>query len=115
VLTGRADFGSRDAAADRLDPETVAAAIALVDERVAVLADRIKAARDAVPLIAVGGGAALIPDGLPGVSKVLRHRHADLANAIGAAVAEARAPLTARGRIRGRIEAASGPGLRSQG
>ena len=41
-----------------------------------------------VPLIAVGGGAFLIPDKLPGISKVIHVPHGDCANAVGAAIAQ---------------------------
>jgi len=41
-----------------------------------------------VPLIAVGGGAFLIPDKLPGVSNVIHVEHGDCANAVGAAIAQ---------------------------
>ena len=41
-----------------------------------------------VPLIAVGGGAFLIPDKLPGVSQVIHVEHGDCANAVGAAIAQ---------------------------
>ena len=41
-----------------------------------------------VPLIAVGGGAFLIPDKLPGVSRVIHVEHGDCANAVGAAIAQ---------------------------
>ncbi|MGC2411324.1 MAG: hydantoinase/oxoprolinase family protein, partial [Stellaceae bacterium] len=41
-----------------------------------------------VPLIAVGGGAFLVPDRLVGVSEVVRVPHGDCANAVGAAIAQ---------------------------
>ena len=41
-----------------------------------------------VPLIAVGGGAFLVPDRLAGVSEVIRVAHGDCANAVGAAIAQ---------------------------
>ena len=41
-----------------------------------------------VPLIAVGGGAFLVPDKLPGVSQVIHVAHGDCANAVGAAIAQ---------------------------
>ena len=46
-----------------------------------------KTAKGDLTLIAVGGGSILIPDGLPGVSEVVRPEHFDAANAIGAAIA----------------------------
>ncbi len=42
-----------------------------------------------MPVIVVGGGAALCGDTLPGASEVIRPQHADVANAVGAAIAQA--------------------------
>jgi hypothetical protein len=50
--------------------------------------DRMKTQSGEVQLIAVGGGAFLIPDRLEGVSRVIRVPHADCANAVGAAIAQ---------------------------
>jgi N-methylhydantoinase A/oxoprolinase/acetone carboxylase beta subunit len=50
--------------------------------------DRVKTAAGDVPLIAVGGGAFLVPDRLNGVSRVIRVEHGDCANAVGAAIAQ---------------------------
>lgn len=41
---------------------------------------------DDVPVIVVGGGAALCGDSLAGASAVIRPEHADVANAVGAAM-----------------------------
>jgi hypothetical protein len=43
--------------------------------------------RHELPLVAVGGGAFLIPDGVPGVSEVIRPADGAVANAVGAAIA----------------------------
>ncbi len=66
-----------------------AAAIDWVDERIGVLCERMKASSTALPLIAVGGGAHLVPEALRGVSEVLWPPHHSVANAFGAAIAEA--------------------------
>ncbi|MGG5823544.1 hydantoinase/oxoprolinase N-terminal domain-containing protein [Falsiroseomonas sp. HW251] len=50
--------------------------------------DRMKTEAAPVPLLAVGGGAFLVPDRLPGVSEVLRPANAAVANAVGAAIAQ---------------------------
>jgi N-methylhydantoinase A/oxoprolinase/acetone carboxylase beta subunit len=50
--------------------------------------DRMKTRSGEVQLIAVGGGAFLVPDRLEGVSRVIRVPHADCANAVGAAIAQ---------------------------
>ena len=65
----------------------LAAAIARSDATLADAIDRVKTSREAVTLVAVGGGAPLVPEDLAGTSEVLRPEHSDVANAIGAAIA----------------------------
>ncbi len=55
--------------------------------------DRMKVAPGDVPIIAVGGGHFLIDSGIPGATKVLRPRHAEVANAVGAAIAQVGAQI----------------------
>ncbi len=50
--------------------------------------DRMKTESGDVPLIAVGGGAFLVPEKMAGVSKVIHVEHGDCANAVGAAIAQ---------------------------
>jgi N-methylhydantoinase A/oxoprolinase/acetone carboxylase beta subunit len=50
--------------------------------------DRMKTEAGDIKLIAVGGGAFLIPDKMPGVSEVIHVEHGDCANAVGAAIAQ---------------------------
>ena len=50
--------------------------------------DRMKTEASDVPLIAVGGGAFLVPDRLAGISEVIHVEHGDCANAVGAAIAQ---------------------------
>src|ERR1700736_3321853 len=50
--------------------------------------DRMKTEAGDVPLIAVGGGAFLVPDRMAGISEVIRVEHGDCANAVGAAIAQ---------------------------
>jgi N-methylhydantoinase A/oxoprolinase/acetone carboxylase beta subunit len=50
--------------------------------------DRMKTEAGDVTLIAVGGGAFLVPDKLAGIGEVIRVTHGDCANAVGAAVAQ---------------------------
>jgi N-methylhydantoinase A/oxoprolinase/acetone carboxylase beta subunit len=88
VQSGRVQLGDRHLA-NSVDPGLVRTVVAEVDEQISSLADRIKASRGDLPLIAVGGGAHLIPELIDGISKVVRHEHAAVANAIGAAIAEA--------------------------
>ena len=89
VVAGRAEFGDRATAAAVLPRRRVSSVLAWVDDRMQYLADRIKAAHSDLPLVAVGGGAHLIPERLAGVSQVIRHEYGHVANAIGAAISEA--------------------------
>jgi N-methylhydantoinase A/oxoprolinase/acetone carboxylase beta subunit len=50
--------------------------------------DRMKTEAGDITLIAVGGGAFLIPEKLGGVSQVIHVEHGDCANAVGAAIAQ---------------------------
>ncbi|GCD99157.1 hydantoinase/oxoprolinase N-terminal domain-containing protein [Embleya hyalina] len=88
VAAGRSTIGEREYLS-RLDRGLVRRALESIDGRFAALADRIKASRGPQPLVAVGGGAHLVPDRIEGIDMVHRHEHADVANAIGAAIAEA--------------------------
>ncbi|HEU4959342.1 MAG TPA: hydantoinase/oxoprolinase family protein [Sphingomonas sp.] len=87
VAAGLAHFG----APDRLPAlsETVLAAIsarirAMLDDGV----DRMKTSRQDTTILAVGGGAFLVPDRLKGAAAIVRPPHAAVANAVGAAIAQ---------------------------
>jgi N-methylhydantoinase A/oxoprolinase/acetone carboxylase beta subunit len=89
VRSGRlTDFGDPKLA-ESIPAETVRAAMAWVDDQIRIMADRLKASRHALPLIAVGGGSHLVPDDVPGVTEVVRPNNHAVANAYGAAIAEA--------------------------
>ncbi len=64
------------------------AVLGVAREKLEDAIDRMKTEAGAVPLIAVGGGAFLVPDRLDGVSQVIRVPHGDCANAVGAAIAQ---------------------------
>lgn len=87
VAAGRGTVGAADVPADRRDE--LAAALAAADAMVADAVDRMTLGRAGRPLVAVGGGAFLLPDGVPGVSRTIRPADADVANAVGAAIAYA--------------------------
>jgi N-methylhydantoinase A/oxoprolinase/acetone carboxylase beta subunit len=67
--------------------EELAGALALADATAADAVDRMTLGRADRPLIAVGGGAFLLPATIAGVSRVIRPEHAEVANAVGAAIA----------------------------
>jgi N-methylhydantoinase A/oxoprolinase/acetone carboxylase beta subunit len=84
VAAGRARIG-HTAPPDGLDAHRI------LDVAGALLAGAVDRARTSiadVPLVAVGGASFLVPDALPGVSDVLRPDHHDVANAVGAAIAQ---------------------------
>lgn len=59
-----------------------------IGRRLAELVDRMKTSGADLPVIAVGGGAFLVPDHLPGVSQVIKVENAGVANAVGAAMSQ---------------------------
>ncbi len=87
VAAGRLSLGDAGRVAD-LDGGLVEAALARAAAMLEEAVDRMKTDAAPVPLLAVGGGAFLVPDHLPGSSEVLRPAHAAVANAVGAAIAQ---------------------------
>ncbi|WP_157218015.1 ROK family protein [Flavisphingomonas formosensis] len=87
VARGRIAIGDRALVADL--PEQLLAEFE--SETRAMLEDGIESMKTKagdIPVIAVGGGAFLLPDRLAGVSEVLFVKHHDVANAVGAAMAQ---------------------------
>jgi N-methylhydantoinase A/oxoprolinase/acetone carboxylase beta subunit len=87
VAAGLAAIGDPGAVAD-LPKRLVRRVLAEARRQIEDAVDRIKTEAGAVPLVAVGGGAFLVPDRLAGVSEVVRVTHGDCANAVGAAIAQ---------------------------
>jgi N-methylhydantoinase A/oxoprolinase/acetone carboxylase beta subunit len=87
VAAGRLDLGDRARVA-HLDDVTCARVFAEARRMIEETVDRMKTEAGDVPLVAVGGGAFLVPDRLEGVSRVVRVQHGDCANAVGAAIAQ---------------------------
>ncbi|WP_246090497.1 hydantoinase/oxoprolinase family protein [Nonomuraea deserti] len=67
--------------------DILAKAVAVADGMVIDAVDRMALGRSDRPLVAVGGGAFILPGRIPGVSRVIRPEHAEVANAVGAAIA----------------------------
>ena len=87
VAAGLIDLGDRKRVA-RLDAGTVRAVLDRAREMIEENVDRIKTDAGDVTLIAVGGGAFLVPEKLQGVARVVRVPHGGCANAVGAAIAQ---------------------------
>ena len=89
LAVGRLTGFGNSALLNGVEDSVCEAAIAWVDERVQVLCERMKASSTPLPLMAVGGGAHLVPAQLDGISEVVWPPHHSVANAFGAAIAEA--------------------------
>ncbi len=86
VAAGLARFGDARRL-PALSPQVVAAVLARFSRMLEEGVDRMKTARGDATVLAVGGGAFLIPDSLRGAARVVRPEHAAVANAVGAAIA----------------------------
>lgn len=89
VRAGRLSGFGDASLVESLDAEIVSQAFEWGDAQIKAITDRMKATSVAMPLIAVGGGSHLVPDTIEGVSEVIRPAHHEVANAYGAAIAEA--------------------------
>lgn len=87
VYAGRATIGE-GAPELKLDPKLAADGLSLIDNRLAEIIDQLKLSAADVPVILVGGGSILVGDSLEGASEVIRPKHGEVANAIGAAMAQ---------------------------
>ncbi|RYH12316.1 hydantoinase/oxoprolinase N-terminal domain-containing protein [Tropicimonas sp. IMCC6043] len=87
VASGLLDLGDASRVAG-LSAEFVKSALAKIHASVAENVDRMKTDATEVPLLAVGGGAMLIPEAVPGISEVVHVPYHEVANAVGAAMAQ---------------------------
>ena len=78
----------RETVTPQVTPELAESVSAATREVMAMALDRMRTTADPVTVIAVGGGSFLVPDDLPGALEVLRPPHHEVANAVGAAIAE---------------------------
>ena len=86
VRAGQARIGD-PAKVAHLPEATVQAALDNLHLQIEDAIDQIKTSNSPLPLILVGGGAILVSRHLKGTSEVLRPQHAEVANAVGAAIA----------------------------
>jgi N-methylhydantoinase A/oxoprolinase/acetone carboxylase beta subunit len=87
VGLGLVDLGDRSRV-NCLDAKTLGAARATMSSMLEESIDRMKTEAAPEPLIAVGGGAFLVPGTLSGISEVVQVEHQGVANAVGAAIAQ---------------------------
>lgn len=82
VQIGDASLVQGKLSGDELDE-----ARAIIKQKLEKVIDMMKTSPEDLPVLLVGGGAVISPDGLKGASKVLKPRYSEVANAIGAAMA----------------------------
>ncbi len=87
IAAGLLEIGER-ARVRHLDAATCGRVLDRVRVMVEESVDRMKTEAADVILLAVGGGAFVVPNELEGVSEVVRVPHGDCANAVGAAIAQ---------------------------
>jgi N-methylhydantoinase A/oxoprolinase/acetone carboxylase beta subunit len=87
VAAGLIDLGARARVA-HLPAPLVRRALERIHAMLEEGVDRMKTDAEPVPLIAVGGGCFLVPERMPGVSEVVHVAHREVANAVGAAIAQ---------------------------
>jgi len=86
VAARRAAIGNPDRVAN-LDVRLVAGALQVMQDRLERAVDSSRVSADPIPILAVGGGSILVPEKL-GDTLVTRPPHFEVANAIGAAIAQ---------------------------
>lgn len=87
VAAGMADLGDA-AAVTGIDQARVEGAVARVRAMVEEVIDKMKTVAGDTPVVVVGGGSIIVPDSLTGASTVSKPQHFEVANAIGAAIAQ---------------------------
>jgi N-methylhydantoinase A/oxoprolinase/acetone carboxylase beta subunit len=87
VASGMADLGDRSAVSG-VDNETARLAVQRMKAMAEEVIDKMKTTAANMPVVLVGGGSILLPQRLIGASDVLRPDNFDVANAIGAAIAQ---------------------------
>ena len=87
VAAGIAEIGDTEVVAS-LPRDLARAVLEEARAKIEDSVDRMKTEAGDLPLIAVGGGAFLVPERVAGISEVIRVPHGDCANAVGAAIAQ---------------------------
>ncbi|KAK8138730.1 hypothetical protein PG984_002110 [Apiospora sp. TS-2023a] len=80
-------LGQRGLAEGALTEERVSQFQAIVTRKLEKIIDTMKTSPDDLPVLLVGGGAIIAPDRLKGASRVIKPKYAEVANAVGAAMA----------------------------
>ncbi|KAH8881479.1 hypothetical protein GQ53DRAFT_812639 [Thozetella sp. PMI_491] len=81
------EVGNRELVKEALTQEEIGKFQAVVQHKLETVIDRMKTSPDDLPVLLVGGGAIVAPNALRGASRVIKPKFAEVANAIGAAIA----------------------------
>ena len=87
VAAGMADIGQKSLVS-KISRTDVNEALKVMHEMAEKAIDRLKFNSDDIPVVLVGGGHFLINDQITGSSEVIRPKNGEIANAIGAAIAQ---------------------------
>ena len=87
IAAGLAGIGNRDSVRG-IEPTLIEEAQSQVKGMLEAVVDQLKLSAAPVPVVLVGGGSILVRDSLDGASEVIRPEHGEVANAIGAAMAQ---------------------------
>lgn len=87
VATGAAQIGNRTLNKTEADQSLQTEALSSIRKKLSAALDLMKTSADPLPVILVGGGAIIAPRDLKGTTEVIRPPYHDVANAIGAAIA----------------------------
>lgn len=88
AVLGGLPLGDRSAVRHELSDAEAKKVTVMAQELLEGALDRMRTSAEPVAVVAVGGGSFLVPDDLDGASEVLRPPHHEVANAVGAAIAE---------------------------
>jgi len=87
VAAGQADMGNTSVIKG-LDSKLVSSSLNVIEKMLAAGIQKMNPGKTQLPVILVGGGACIAPRALSGSIQIVRPDHCDVANAIGAAIAQ---------------------------
>jgi N-methylhydantoinase A/oxoprolinase/acetone carboxylase beta subunit len=113
VAAGLATMGDPERVRN-LDAAPARRALGLVRERLERALDGVRTSADPVPVVAVGGASFLVPEDLEGAASLARPAHYQVANAVGAALAQVSGELDRVYGVDGRTREAILAGARAE-
>ena len=87
VASGATQIGNRTLTRTEVDQSLQTETLSSIRKKLSAALDLMKTSADPLPVILVGGGASIAPRDLKGTTEVIRPPYHDVANAIGAAIA----------------------------